>query len=63
MMYEEYRLWCIRADSSPRDFPPKNHTSSWWCKVCGAQGKYKVFYKSTLRERVRAHLICRCRGR
>ena len=46
----------------PCILPKKDHYSNWVCLDCGARGKVKVRYKSTLKTRVRAHFKCRCKG-
>ena len=41
--------------------PKKSKTANWSCS-CGAEGypPKEVKYKSTLGDRIRAHLLCRC---
>ena len=37
-------------------------TANWKCIICGSEGKEKEKYRSTLRDRVRAHYTCRCKA-
>lgn len=52
----------IFFDTPKQVLPMRDFFSTWKCYSCGAQGKHKVKFKSTLRTRVRAHQQCRCKA-
>jgi len=51
----------IRTYDLTRDYPKNSRKANWFCPICGSVGKSKARYKTTLAERVHAHLVCRCR--
>lgn len=53
----------IFIDTPHEVLPERDYFSNWECLDCGAKGKRKGKYESTLKERVRAHQYCRCKAR
>ena len=49
-------------DTPRKVIPRRDFWSNWHCLSCGAKGKINVKYKSTVRDRIRAHKNCRCKA-